>query len=122
MSDWSSDVCSSDLCACLLSCGQAEGRRVTTVEGLAGDADGRRLQQAFLDHGAAQCGICTPGMLMAASSLLKQVAAPTKQEVQDTLGGVLCRCPGYQKIVEGVTGRASCRERVCQDVEIAGGA
>src|SRR3546814_94940 len=142
ISDWSSDVCSSDLlgltgtkvgcsagdcgactvlvdgeqlCACLLSCGQAEGRRVTTVEGLAGDADGRRLQQAFLDHGAAQCGICTPGMLMAASSLLKQVAAPTKQEVQDTLGGVLCRCTGYQKIVEAVMAAA---EGLAQDAPL----
>src|SRR3546814_10689941 len=83
----------------------------------AGDADGRRLQQAFLDHGAAQCGICTPGMLMAASSLLKQVAAPTKQEVQDTLGGVLCRCTGYQKIVEAVMaaaeGLARCAAHRC---------
>ena len=94
------------LCACLMSCGQAEGRRVTTVEGLAGDLDGQRLQQAFLDHGAAQCGICTPGMLMAATSLLKRVAAPTKQEVQDALGGVLCRCTGYQKIVEAVCAAA----------------
>ena len=94
------------LCACLMSCGQAEGRRVTTVEGLAGDLDGRRLQRAFLDHGAAQCGICTPGMLMAATSLLKQVAAPTRQEVQDALGGVLCRCTGYQKIVEAVCAAA----------------
>jgi aldehyde oxidoreductase len=85
------------VCACLVSCGQVEGRRVTTVEGLAGDPDGQRLQQAFLDHGAAQCGICTPGMLMAAISLLKRVAAPTKQEVQDALGGVLCRCTGYQQ-------------------------
>ncbi|MGF1631325.1 MAG: molybdopterin-dependent oxidoreductase [Kiloniellaceae bacterium] len=95
------------LCACLMSCGQAEGRRVTTVEGLAGDLDGQRLQRAFLDHGAAQCGICTPGMLMAATSLLKRVAAPTKQEVQDALGGVLCRCTGYQKIVEAVCAAAA---------------
>ncbi|MGE5767385.1 MAG: molybdopterin-dependent oxidoreductase, partial [Bacteroidota bacterium] len=90
------------LCACLMACGQAEGRAVTTVEGLAGDLDGQRLQQAFLDHGAAQCGICTPGMLMAATALLKSVAAPTRVEVEDALGGVLCRCTGYQKIVEAV--------------------
>jgi len=94
------------MCACLLSCGQAEGRSVTTVEGLADDPDGQRLQRAFLDHGAAQCGICTPGMLIAATALLKRVAAPTKQEVQDALGGVLCRCTGYQKIVEAVVAAA----------------
>lgn len=90
------------LCACLLAVGQAAGRRITTVEGLAAEAEGRRLQQAFLDHGAAQCGICTPGILMAATALLKRVAAPTKQEVADALGGVLCRCTGYQKIIEAV--------------------
>ena len=86
----------------MMSAAQAEGRRVTTVEGLAADPQARCLQQAFLDHGAAQCGICTPGMLMAASALLRQVAAPTPAEVRDALGGVLCRCTGYQKIVEAV--------------------
>ncbi|MEQ8356102.1 MAG: molybdopterin-dependent oxidoreductase [Kiloniellaceae bacterium] len=90
------------LCSCMMSAAQAEGRRVTTVEGLAADPQARCLQQAFLDHGAAQCGICTPGMLMAASALLRQVAAPTPAEVRDALGGVLCRCTGYQKIVEAV--------------------
>lgn len=94
------------LCACLTACGQVAGRSVTTVEGLAGDPETARLQQAFLDHGAAQCGICTPGMLMAATALLKRVAQPTTQEVQDALGGVLCRCTGYQKIVEAVSAAA----------------
>ena len=90
------------LCACLMACGQAEGRRVVTVEGLAADAEGQRLQQAFLDHGAAQCGICTPGMLMAAADLLARKRRPTADEVKDALGGVLCRCTGYQKILEAV--------------------
>ena len=94
------------VCACLMACAQADGRDVTTVEGLSGDPDTRRLQQSFLDHGAAQCGICTPGMLMAATSLLKRVAAPSKAQVQDALGGVLCRCTGYQKIVEAVCAAA----------------
>ncbi len=94
------------ICACLMACGQVEGRQVTTVEGLTGDPDGQRLQQAFLEHGAAQCGICTPGMLMAATALLKRAAAPTQQEVRDALGGVLCRCTGYQKIVEAVCAAA----------------
>jgi CO/xanthine dehydrogenase Mo-binding subunit/aerobic-type carbon monoxide dehydrogenase small subunit (CoxS/CutS family) len=94
------------LCACMLSCAQAAGRSIVTVEGLAESETGRRLQQAFLEHGAAQCGICTPGMLMAAASLLSGTAQPTKREVQDALGGVLCRCTGYQKIVEAVTAAA----------------
>ncbi len=90
------------VCACLLPVGQAAGRSVTTVEGLATNGALNRLQQAFLDHGAAQCGICTPGMLMAASDLLARNGAPCEAEVEDALGGVLCRCTGYQKIVEAV--------------------
>ena len=92
----------SQVCACLLAVGQAAGRRITTVEGLATNGTLSRLQQAFLDHGAAQCGICTPGMLMAASDLLARNGAPCEAEVEDALGGVLCRCTGYQKIVEAV--------------------
>jgi CO/xanthine dehydrogenase Mo-binding subunit/aerobic-type carbon monoxide dehydrogenase small subunit (CoxS/CutS family) len=89
-------------CACLVPIGQCAGAEVTTVEGLAESGTLNRLQQSFLTHGAAQCGICTPGMLMAASDLLARNAAPDKREVEDALGGVLCRCTGYQKIVEAV--------------------
>ncbi|MGH8680386.1 MAG: molybdopterin cofactor-binding domain-containing protein, partial [Burkholderiales bacterium] len=90
------------VCACLTAAAQADGRAITTVEGLArnGRLDG--LQRAFLAHGAAQCGICTPGMLIAASDLLARNARPTEPEVLDALGGVLCRCTGYRKIVEAV--------------------
>ncbi|MGI9335473.1 MAG: molybdopterin cofactor-binding domain-containing protein, partial [Gammaproteobacteria bacterium] len=90
------------ICACLVAVGQVEGRRIATVEGLARNARLSELQQAFLDHGAAQCGICTPGMLMAASDLLRRNASPSRDAVMDALGGVLCRCTGYQKIVEAV--------------------
>ena len=95
------------VCACLVPLGQAAGREVTTVEGLAveGLADQGRLsalQRAFHLHGAAQCGICTPGMLMAAADLLARVPQPTERQVEDALGGVLCRCTGYRKIVEAV--------------------
>ena len=90
------------VCACLVPAAQAGGSTVTTVEGLAGDARLRRLQEAFRRHGAAQCGICTPGMLMAAADLLSRVEVPCEAEVQDALGGVLCRCTGYRKIVEAV--------------------
>ena len=90
------------VCACLLPLGQVLGRRVTTVEGLATDDRLTPLQLAFQRHGAAQCGICTPGMLMAASDLLARVPRPDAPQVIDALGGVLCRCTGYQKIIEAV--------------------
>jgi CO/xanthine dehydrogenase Mo-binding subunit/aerobic-type carbon monoxide dehydrogenase small subunit (CoxS/CutS family) len=90
------------ICACLTAAAQAEGRAITTIEGLARDGGLDRLQRAFLAHGAAQCGICTPGMLIAASELLGRTARPTEAEVRDALGGVLCRCTGYRKIVEAV--------------------
>ncbi len=89
-------------CACLVPVGQCADAAITTVEGLAGQGRLNDLQRAFLAHGAAQCGICTPGMLMAASDLLARRSAPTRNEVEDALGGVLCRCTGYQKIVEAV--------------------
>ena len=89
------------VCACLVPAGRVAGSSVQTVEGLgAGGLDA--LQQAFLRHGAAQCGICTPGMLMAATDLLARTATPTEAQVQDALGGVLCRCTGYRKIIEAV--------------------
>ena len=90
------------ICACLVPIGQCEGAAITTVEGLAGAGRLSDLQRAFLTHGAAQCGICTPGMLMAASDLLARNATPSRAEAEDALGGVLCRCTGYQKIVEAV--------------------
>lgn len=91
------------VCACLTPISHCDGRAIQTVEGLAA-ADGSlsALQQAFLDHGAAQCGICTPGMLMAAQDVLTRYGHPDRQQILDGLGGVLCRCTGYQKIVEAV--------------------
>ena len=98
-------------CACLTAVGQVAGREITTVEGLgaAGTqlASLSTLQRAFHKHGAAQCGICTTGMLMAAADLLGRKAKPCESEVRDALGGVLCRCTGYQKIVEAVLDAAS---------------
>lgn len=89
-------------CACLVPVGRLQGRSITTVEGLSADARFARLQTAFHRHLAAQCGICTPGMLMAAADLLGRTQRPTQRDVEDALGGVLCRCTGYQKIVEAV--------------------
>ena len=89
-------------CACLVATGQAEGADIHTVEGAGPDGLTGRLRRAFLAHGAAQCGICTPGMLMAAVDCLSHTPAPSRAEVEDALGGVLCRCTGYIKIVEAV--------------------
>ncbi|MDA1116679.1 MAG: molybdopterin-dependent oxidoreductase [Proteobacteria bacterium] len=90
------------VCACLTALGQVENREVLTVEGLAKNGKLSALQVAFQNHGAAQCGICTPGMLMAAADLLLRKRKPNAGEVKDALAGVLCRCTGYQKIIEAV--------------------
>ncbi|WP_244748418.1 molybdopterin-dependent oxidoreductase [Mesorhizobium sp. 131-3-5] len=89
------------VCACLMPAASAAGASVTTVEGL---ANGRlsALQASFLAHGAAQCGICTPALLVAATALLDTTPRPTETEVQDALGGILCRCTGYRKIIAAV--------------------
>jgi CO/xanthine dehydrogenase Mo-binding subunit/aerobic-type carbon monoxide dehydrogenase small subunit (CoxS/CutS family) len=96
-------------CACMTSAAQAEGHEITTVEGLAANGTLSALQRAFARHGAAQCGICTPGMLMAAHDLLARNPRPTEREAQDALGGVLCRCTGYRKIVAAVLDAAANR-------------
>ncbi|MHA1567290.1 MAG: (2Fe-2S)-binding protein, partial [Alphaproteobacteria bacterium] len=89
------------ICACLMSTAQVAGRAVTTIEGLNGEKL-NRLQSAFLRHGAAQCGICTPGMLMAATALLDANPRPSMAQAEIALGGVLCRCTGYRKILTAV--------------------
>ncbi|HLA93988.1 MAG TPA: molybdopterin cofactor-binding domain-containing protein, partial [Actinomycetota bacterium] len=88
--------------ACMTSVGRLDGRRVQTLEGLDATGEIADLQRSFLRHGAAQCGICTPGMLVAAAALLRSTATPTGPQVQDALCGVLCRCTGYRKIVSAV--------------------
>ena len=87
--------------SCLVPVCQVEGASVTTVEGLAGTTL-HAVQAAFLAHGAAQCGICTPGFLVAAAALLQENPAPTREETRVALAGNLCRCTGYQKIVDAV--------------------
>ncbi len=89
-------------CACLVPLGQCDGAAVLTVEGLAEGGEPSPLQRAFVAHGAAQCGICTPGMLMAATDLLRRHPRPTQAQVLDGLAGVLCRCTGYRKVVDAV--------------------
>ena len=93
------------VCACLMPAHQAIGRTVETVKGLhLHDPIAARLTQSFLDHGASQCGICTPGMMVSSVALLRRVPNPSEQQVMDALGGVLCRCTGYRKIIDAVMG------------------
>jgi len=88
--------------SCLMFAAKAEGCDVLTIEGLADGAQLHPLQQAFLDHGAAQCGFCSPGMILAAKALLDRNPHPSEDEVREALAGVLCRCTGYRKPVEAV--------------------
>ncbi|NEK60415.1 (2Fe-2S)-binding protein [Geodermatophilus sabuli] len=99
------------VCACLVAAGQAIGRSVTTVEGLSG-ADGLHpVQQAFVEAGAVQCGFCTPGLVVMASDLLARVPRPTDPEIREALAGNLCRCTGYEKILDAVRLAASRQAR-----------
>ena len=88
--------------SCMLLAVQADGARIATVEGLAGDGELTALQSAFNEHHALQCGYCTPGMLMSAAALLEQNQHPTEDEVRIALQGNICRCTGYVNIVEAV--------------------
>ena len=88
--------------SCLCLAVMAEGREVTTVEGLARDPLGGRLQRAFVEHGAVQCGYCTPGLLLAAKALLEGSRSPSEAEIREGIAGNLCRCTGYVKIVGAI--------------------
>ena len=90
------------VCSCLVAAGQAEGRSVVTVEGLGTGSELDPVQQAFLEAGAVQCGFCTPGMVVAAHALLADDPAPGELAVREALSGNLCRCTGYQKILDAV--------------------
>ncbi|NND93102.1 MAG: (2Fe-2S)-binding protein [Granulosicoccus sp.] len=95
------------VCACLVLGMEAEGRKVETVEGLSDGAELHPLQSKFIEHAALQCGICTPGFLMAAKALLKNNPDPTEEEIRYALAGNLCRCTGYDKIVRAVQATAA---------------
>jgi carbon-monoxide dehydrogenase small subunit len=90
------------VCSCLVAAGQAEGREVRTVEGLAEGDQLDRVQQSFVDAGAVQCGFCTPGLVVAAHDLLNRVPNPSDPEIREALAGNLCRCTGYEKILDAV--------------------
>ena len=88
--------------ACLVPAAQLEGRNVLTIEGLSDGKRLHRIQQAFVDTGAIQCGYCTPGMVMSAYALLSENPNPDEEEIRNAISGNLCRCTGYQKIVDAV--------------------
>jgi aerobic carbon-monoxide dehydrogenase small subunit len=90
------------VCACLVLAGQAEGREVVTVEGLAEGEELHVVQQAYVEAGAVQCGFCTPGLVVASHDLLARNAYPTDAEIREALAGNLCRCTGYEKILDAV--------------------
>jgi aerobic carbon-monoxide dehydrogenase small subunit len=93
--------------SCLMFAAQVEGREIVTIEGLAADGRLDPLQEAFLDHGAVQCGYCTGGMVLSAKALLDRCADPTEEQIREVLAGHLCRCTGYKKQVEAVQAAAS---------------
>ena len=90
------------VCACLVLAAQADGHDVVTVEGLAGEGALHPVQEAFADTGAVQCGFCTPGLVVATAELLRRVPDPSDDEIREALSGNLCRCTGYQKILDAV--------------------
>lgn len=93
--------------SCLVPFCQIENASIVTVEGLAHESRLSPVQQAFLEHGGAQCGICTPGMLIAATALLNETPQPTRDEIKEAIAGNLCRCTGYMKIFEAIA--AACK-------------
>ena len=103
-------------CACLVAAGQAEGREVVTVEGLSSEATLHPVQQAFVEAGAVQCGFCTPGLVVATHDLLERCEQPSDPEIREALAGNLCRCTGYEKILDAVRLAA---ERLSPDGEAA---
>ena len=90
------------VCSCLMLAAEAEGREVATIEGMANGEELHPLQRKFLEHAALQCGICTPGFLVAAKSLLEKNPDPTETEVRYWLAGNLCRCTGYARIIKAI--------------------
>jgi len=90
--------------SCLMLAAQLEGRSVTTIEGMASEGKLHPVQEAFVEHGAVQCGFCIPGMVLSATDLLQRNPNPTRKEIRQGLSGNLCRCTGYQKIVDAVEG------------------
>jgi carbon-monoxide dehydrogenase small subunit len=92
--------------SCLVLATEADGKQITTIEGLADGDKLHSIQQAFVDHGGLQCGFCTPGMIMSAKALLEETPSPTEEEIRRGIAGNFCRCTGYTKIIESIAAAA----------------
>jgi carbon-monoxide dehydrogenase small subunit len=97
--------------SCLVFIAEAEGKEITTIEGLSGDGEIHPLQQAFMDEGAVQCGFCTPGMILTAKAFLDSNQEPTESRIREAIAGNLCRCTGYEKIVRAIMKVAQLTEK-----------
>ena len=100
--------------SCLVPAAQAEGVEIKTIEGIASDEQLHAVQQAFITHGGAQCGICTPGMVIAAVNLLERISHPEEADIREALAGNLCRCTGYMKIFDAVVKACEAQEESAQ--------
>ncbi|MBP8625269.1 MAG: (2Fe-2S)-binding protein [Syntrophorhabdaceae bacterium] len=98
--------------SCLVLAVQADGCEIQTIEGVANGKHLHPIQQAFVDHGAIQCGFCTPGMILSAKGLLEKNPEPTEEEIREAISGNLCRCTGYQKIVEAIQAVSKTEKKV----------
>lgn len=92
--------------SCLVLAAEADGKQITTIEGVANGDKLHPLQQAFIDHGGFQCGFCTPGMIMSSKALLDEKPRPTEEEIKQGISGNFCRCTGYTKIIESIKAAA----------------
>jgi len=90
------------VCSCMMLAMEADGKSITTIEGLVKDGKLHPLQKAFVEYGAIQCGYCSPGMILSAKALLDRNPSPTEQEIKEAIAGNLCRCTGYAKIIEAI--------------------
>ena len=97
------------VCSCMMLAAAAAGREIVTVEGLGDDGELTDVQQAFVDHGAVQCGFCTPGLIVAADHLLSVNPSPTALEIREAISGNLCRCTGYGRVIAAITAAAEAR-------------
>jgi carbon-monoxide dehydrogenase small subunit len=95
--------------SCLVLAGQMQGRHITTIEGLTQDGNLHPLQHAFIEHGALQCGFCTPGLILSAKALLDKTPYPTRDQIKTAISGNLCRCTGYEQVIEAIEDVASDR-------------
>ena len=93
--------------SCMMPAIRSVGKRIATIEGLEKNGVLSPVQQEFVDHFAFQCGYCTPGMIMAGTALLKDIPKPSEEEIRDGIGGVICRCTGYIKIIEAIKAAAA---------------